>query len=87
MKDYSFVSRMIKNGTIKNVDELYQQVPKSTIAKVLNMNPTSFSNYRSAHPESFKLSEFIILAEFLSVSLESITSIFANSITYAHQEN
>ena len=87
MKDISSVSYLINNGKIRNLNDLYQQVSKASIARVLKLNPTSFSNYRSNHPESFKLSEFITLSEFFNVSLESITAIFANSESYYTQQN
>jgi hypothetical protein len=80
MKDISKVSHLISHGKINNLNDLYAQVSKADIARALNLNPTSFTNYRSNNPESFKLSEFIVLSNFFKVSLDSITSIFANSI-------
>ena len=84
MKDITKVSHLISQGKISNLNDLYEQVSKADIARALNQNPTSFTNYRSNNPESFKLSEFIVLSKFFNVSLESITTIFANSIdTYS----
>ena len=80
MKDITKVSHLISHGKITNLNDLYEQVSKADIARALNQNPTSFTNYRSNNPESFKLSEFIALSKFFKVSLESITMIFANSI-------
>ena len=84
MKDITKVSHLISHGKINNLSDLFEQVSKAEIARALNQNPISFTNYKSNNPESFKLSELIALSKFFNVSLESITTIFANSIdTYS----
>lgn len=83
----SEVEVLIKNGFIKNLDDLFRHLPKSRIAKVLDMNPTSFTNYKAHQPESFKLRELLVISEYLNVSLESITTIFANSISNPESKN
>lgn len=86
-RQFSEVSTLIKSGQISDLEELFREVPKTQIAKALDLNATSFSNIKSNRPESFKLGEIITLSKFLNVSLESLIPIFEKSINSLQNRN
>lgn len=75
-----FAKSLILEGRIKTVDDLYEILTKRLVAKVIGVNPNSFSNFKSKRLGDFKLSELIKLSEGLDLPIEHIIILFYNSI-------
>ena len=50
-----FAKTLILNGKIRTVNDLYDFLSKRLVAKVLGLNPSSFSNFKSKRLGDFKL--------------------------------
>lgn len=79
-KNFETAKAYIKRGEINDLFQLYSYVPKKSVAKGLGLNPSSFSNFKSNHPEDFKIKELIKLAELLDVDVKVVFDIFLKSI-------
>ncbi len=85
MKDNTFTIEkktriLINSGVIFDIKDLFNVMPKSYMAKILELNPVSFTNRKSNQPESFKLGELIKISDFIEVDLIDVVKIFNNSI-------
>ncbi|MES2062495.1 MAG: hypothetical protein V4456_11285 [Bacteroidota bacterium] len=79
-KYFELAKPYIKRGEINDLFQLYSYVPKKSVAQGLGLNSSSFSNFKSNHPEDFKVKELIKLAELLDVDVKIVFDIFLRSI-------
>lgn len=70
----------IDSGRITNMPQLYDFLTKAGVAKILGLNPSSFSNYKSENPGEFKLNQIILLAATLNIEIMIMILIFLKSI-------
>lgn len=74
------IQTLINEGQIKNLADLYERVPRKSIAEALGMNPTAFTNRRANLAGKFKLEEIKVLAEKMDVDFNSLLSVFTASL-------
>ncbi|PYF68456.1 hypothetical protein [Pedobacter nutrimenti] len=77
---FKFAGMMINEGKITTISALYKHIPKKDVAEIIGVNGTKFSNVKSNHPESFKLSDVQKLSLALKVDFLSMAKIFDNSM-------
>ena len=81
----NYINELIKNKSIQRFSDIYNIIPKSSIAKALGLNSVSFSNSKSTKPDSFKVAEILKLAEILNVPYQKILDLIVQDIKDENQ--
>lgn len=75
-KNFEIAKMFIDKGEVKSLVDLYNYIPKKTVAEGLGYNPSSFSNYKSEKPLEFKLKDILLLAKLIGVEHGVMIEIF-----------